>query len=1179
MRDQKNITLPLPRASPVEHGLLQELKKKKIWISDLGKDTPPIEVLIGGDKWAKLLTGKVVHLSNGLTAVETHLEWTLSGEKENYEDVSVSKTTLSMASTDLSVSDLWSLETLGINDPVQVQSAAEIDEEAKAKLIQTIQRKEDGRYVVRLPWREGHPELPQNRAMAAKRLEAATKRYISNQDDFRNYGRIFEDWEKEGFIERVPRENNKPSHFIPHRPVFKPESQSTPVRPVFDCSCKTGKSASLNDCLYTGPNYVQFIPDLIHRFREKKIGVSADIRKAFQMIEVGEPDRDFLRFLWWANEEKTDVIEYRHVRVVFGATCSPFILGAVIEYHLSQVNQEDKSAAADLFQSLYVDNAITSVDNLEEYEQFRQSSVELLKSAGMDLRAWMTNADQSMDSNEITTILGMFWNRHTDTLSADLHRMGDVEIVTKRAILSSVQKIFDPMGFLAPATITAKILLQQAWVQKIKWDDALPEDVVSKFRRWYAEVQCLTQIQIPRQATGGESNRDAWSIHTFTDASKVSFACGIFLRVDHGSHVSVQLLTGKSRVAPLQNKSIPRLELLGCLIGARLFASVKSAMSLNDVKEYFWSDSTTAIAWIQRNEPWATFVGNRVREINKITNSSLWRHVPGHLNPADLPSRGCSPAELVRLKWWEGPHWLQLPPSEWPKSQASTDESEVLFEKKKSVEVTMSVMDELAKDYTFSQTVRIQAWVLRFMYNARQINAALRRSGPLTLEEKQEAELKLIQGIQYESFPDPDQIRGLRVITDQAGSLRLKTKLIYREDFNNFKWPLLLPQKHPLVYKLIAERHQEKCHAGVGYLMCNLREDYWILQSRRAIRHVIKRCWRCRRFSAKKAYAEEGALPVDRVKNADVFEITGVDLCGPLLLKGGKKIWVVIFTCAVFRAIHLELVSSLSSKAFIQALGKFIKKHRRPDVCYSDNGTNFHGADRLFQNLDWSKIQNAHPIIWKFNPPSAAWWGGFWERLIRSIKDLMRRMLGKAVLKKEELQVVLENVQEVINGRPLTYVYEDPEEPQPLTPAMFMKPVTDNAFPEGEMLEAEKMRIRYKCVNTITEELRQRFRKEYLSQLICRPAGKPRSSLMIGDIVLVEDENKKRMDWRLGRVLELFPGKDLICRVARVKVQDGELERPIQRLYSLEIDGSDKKEDEPMKSRYGRVLKKTNFYK
>ncbi|GFT33267.1 integrase catalytic domain-containing protein [Trichonephila clavipes] len=195
-----------------------------------------------------------------------------------------------------------------------------------------------------------------------------------------------------------------------------------------------------------------------------------------------------------------------------------------------------------------------------------------------------------------------------------------------------------------------------------------------------------------------------------------------------------------------------------------------------------------------------------------------------------------------------------------------------------------------------------------------------------------------------------------------------------------------------MVEKLIMSKHLQLEHAGTQTLMSCLRESFRIIKSRKTVRGVIKRCTKCRRFSVRPLEAMSIPLPEDRVRD-DVFEVTGIDLCGPLFLKTDNKCWIVLATCAVYRTVHLEFVSSLSTECFILALRRFIARRGRPTTIYSDNGKNLVGTANLLQKIDWKKIENfasEKRITWKFSPPAAPWWGGFWERLMGLLKSILR---------------------------------------------------------------------------------------------------------------------------------------------------------------------------------------------
>lgn len=1161
VRDQLKISSEIRRPTIEAPHLCSELRQKGIILSDVGAGCPPIDILLGADVYGHLLTGKVEPLSSGPVAVETKFGWTLVGQNggaSNFEEQFSANNVVSMAVNDCSVTQLWDLDTIGVRDDTDVKTSLQEDTEAKEHFLQNIKRDESGRYVIKLPWKDGHPPLPSNREVAMKRLERTTKK-LNEIGMLDVYNKLICSWENEDFIEEVTPEMNEGCiHYIPHRAVIKPGSLTTPVRPVFDASCKVGKFPSLNECLHKGTNYIQLIPEILLRWREKKIGFVSDIRKAFQMIVVDKSDRNAMRFLWWDKQQQ--IKEFRHKRVMFGATCSPFILGAVLDYHLTR-GEGDQQIEGKLLASMYVDNCVSSEETIEDYHHFREVSTKLLLECGMDLRMWLSNVDEFEDpSTHTISVLGLQWDRNEDVAFVKIDEIVVPEKITKRTVLSSIQKLFDPLGIICSALIPVKGILQRAWISKMKWDEPLPDEEAAIFRQWVDEIHNLGKIRIRRQIVLDGSERGSWSMHIFCDASKIAYSTVIYIRSEKDGVVSVRQLISKARVMPVKKMSMPRAETLGCLIGARCGATVKNALGLHDIPTTYYTDSSTALAWIKRDNQWRTFVGNRTTEINRLTDKKQWVHVPGNLNPADLPSRGCSPAQLLASRLWEGPSWLYDENFD-QQHVDEVDEEEVAKEMKdpvvKSAVVLMSVFDLKKKQRSFASYVRVVGWMRRFVYNCQQ---QIKGRGKLTKDEVIAAEQSLILWIQQESFSDrkKDSFHGLEVYKGDSGLLYVKTRVVRRADLVDSATPLLLPGKHPLVRQLIEDTHRAYCHAGVGFLLTALRRKYWILQSRKSIRSVVSKCVRCRRFSSKPVVTETAPLPLDRIKDAEVFEVVGVDLAGPLILKTGKKTWMVIFTCAVYRAVYLDLVDSLSTQAFIKSLKGFVERFGRPAIIYSDNGTNFRGADSLFRALNWDEIQqeeSVQPITWKFSPPSGPWWGGWWERLIRTVKDLLRRTVGKAVLTKRELMDMLKKIEQVMNERPLTYVAETTDDLEPLTPNMFLKPRGSIKFPEGELNESDKLRVRFNFMRTLWGELKQRFQKEYLSLLVSKSRKKPTRELRVGELVIVGDDQRKRLDWPLGRILELSPGKDGIVRVARIKMNGGDFIRPVQRLYPLEVDG------------------------
>jgi len=307
------------------------LRERHICLSDTGEEQEAISLLIGADVAGKILTGRVMQINQGITALETKLGWTILGKELDVSEEDTALMVVSMFTNEASVTDLWRLDTLGITDPVESVSKEARQAEIKLLHQETTKMDEEGRYEVLLPWKENHPALQDNRDIAEKRLKSVTKK-LKQDSLFDEYNADLRDWLRENIIGKVPaNEILNGEYYLPHRPVIKQEG-TTKIRPVFDASAKAKDSPSLNQCLETGPNLIEFIPALLHRFRERRIGVTADIAKAFLQINISPSDRDALRFLWWNSDGEIDT--YRHRRVVFGVTSSPFLLGATIELHI-----------------------------------------------------------------------------------------------------------------------------------------------------------------------------------------------------------------------------------------------------------------------------------------------------------------------------------------------------------------------------------------------------------------------------------------------------------------------------------------------------------------------------------------------------------------------------------------------------------------------------------------------------------------------------------------------------------------------------------------------------------------------------------------------------------------------------------------------------------------------------
>ncbi|XP_057296720.1 uncharacterized protein LOC130625638 [Hydractinia symbiolongicarpus] len=313
---------------------------------------------------------------------------------------------------------------------------------------------------------------------------------------------------EKGVLERVdPSEvnNQTKKHYIPHHGVIKADSATTKLRIVYDASAKTKKgNKSLNECLHRGPVIMEDLCGLLLRFRTKKTGIIADIEKAFLQIAIQENDRDVTRFIWLKDVKKQvsdDNLEmWRFVRLPFIIISSPFLLGATIQHHITNI---DEPVAEQIKDSIYVDNMIYGTDNKKEAIDLYRNAKALYKDASMNLREWLTNSDkvnkkidpEDQVKSKITKVLGLVWNTITDELSISTKRINSDKLgTTKREVLATIASVYDPLGMLTPGTIKMKIFLQELWENNIGWDDVLePKDQETR-KELIKHLQALSTI-------------------------------------------------------------------------------------------------------------------------------------------------------------------------------------------------------------------------------------------------------------------------------------------------------------------------------------------------------------------------------------------------------------------------------------------------------------------------------------------------------------------------------------------------------------------------------------------------------------------------------------------------------------------------------------------------------------
>jgi hypothetical protein len=371
---------------------------------------------------------------------------------------------------------------------------------------------------------------------------------------------------------------------------------------------------------------------------------------------------------------------------------------------------------------------------------------------------------------------------------------------------------------------------------------------------------------------------------------------------------------------------------------------------------------------------------------------------------------------------------------------------------------------------------------------------------------------------------------------------------------------ILLPKGHFVTTLIIRHAHECQLHAGHQGTLAYIRQKYWPIAGRDAVRQVIHRCIRCFKTNPTTFDQIMGDLPSDRVTQNRPFLISGVDFAGPISLKEGRgrgkrivKAYIALFICMTTKAVHVELVGDLTTESFLNALKRLISRRGMVSKLYSDNATNFIGSKNELQK----RIQSDHNIEWHFIPPRSPHMGGLWEANIKCVKNHLKRVIGNANLTFEELYTVLTSIEAILNSRPLCPLSNDPNDLSYLTPGHFLVGEPLNAPAEFDLTDVNIHRLsRWQHVERIRQHFWKRWSNEYLTTLQQRTRWITSKDKVphVGSLVLIKETNAPPLQWKLGRITQLHPGPDKVVRVVSVKCNSSEFKRSINYLCPLPTD-------------------------
>ncbi len=1069
-----------------------------------------------------------------------------------------------------------------------------------------------GLYQVTLPRKADAPVLGESRSQALRCLKT-NEQSLLKKGMWQQFQDVVKEYMDLGHAEPVPDNELKlPDsrvYYMPMHSVVKQSSSTTKLRVVFDASAKTSSGHSFNDTLAVGPTLYPPITDILMKFRTYPIALSGDISKMYRAIQLSPEDRNFHRFLW-RQDISTDPSEFRMTRVTFGVAASPFAAIRTLQQVAADFGADYPLASPHVSKSFYVDDFLAGAQTTEEAISLQEQLRTLLLKGGFQLRKWRSNSEQVMDTiptdlhepsqqkmlNQDTAshpkALGIHWDAQTDSFFVSI---GDPaqQSTTKRSIISDIARTFDVLGWLAPATVKMKMLFQRLWELKLDWDQEVPPEVQECHHIWRSELSCFINFPVARCYFRKGEEILQTELHGFADASENAYAAVVYLRTTYAAAPpTMALVTAKTKVAPLKQLSIPRLELCAAHLLAKLLTTVGAALHINLSNTYAWSDSTIVLYWLDGNpRRLKTFVGNRVANILEVLPPTAWRHVPSQDNPADCASRGMFPQELLQHQlWWTGPSWLLTDPPQLP-TQPLTPPLNIPEVKAICLPVNIAPHMDLEERFScFDKLVRVTAWMLRFIERTRKLQSSPSPnhcSNPfLTASEIKEAELLLISRSQRRSFPTELQrlqsgktlkpsscIASLSPTIRSGGLIVMGGRLQNSALATSQRHPIILSGKDLLTRLIVTTKHLALLHAGPTLLMAATAANYHIIGARRLIRTTCRSCITCRKTSAITQQQMMGQLPASRVTPSAPFNHTGMDFAGPFIIKKGHtrrpvylKAYACLFVCFSTKAVHIELVSDLTSEAFLAALKRFVARRGCPTHLQSDNGSNFVGANNILKDIyallsekttqtAITSFATSQRIEWHFSPEKAPHFGGLWEAAVKSAKFHLKRVVGEQRLTFEELTTVLCQVECCLNSRPLVPLQSHSDDGiDVLTPGHFLIGRNLQALPEID-LTSKKLPLlrRWSLLQAISQHFWRRWSTEYLQQLQRFNKWRtPTANLQVDDIVLIkEDGLVSNSHWPMGKIVRIYPGKDGHVRVVAIKTKTGTYKRPTAKIVRL----------------------------
>ena len=1098
------------------------------------------------------------------------------------------------------------------------------DVEALKHYKTTMKRHKNGQFEVRLPTNEMIEQLKSNNKQAKAKAYKEHNKCLSDREYGVGSSNEMIKLRKEDYVEKVTKDTpvGEREHYLSHRAIEKKSSKTTKYRVVMDGSARPSKyDVSLNQCLRKGPNLIINLCKCILQFMIGTFACTADIEKAFLRIIIALEDRDLLRFFYPANplDPNSPMEIWRYKALLFGAISSPFILAAVLDTLIESSSLPERTKEA-LKKGIYVDNLFHASNYEKDICQFYRESRELLEKGGFKLRQWSANSDdlkklaeaqEVWDSSEFVGALGMLWKPSNDKFYLKMSLEWDGQW-TKRSVLSFVNSVFDPLCKLCPIHIRNRLFLQKLWAGKYKWDQTFEHNdkLAKQWRKLMDETKIASQYSWSRPVT----IKDHSELHIFADASDEAYGAVAYVVTRNGTNIpetQIFHLMAKGKVEPLQKvknrDTIPKGELMALVIAANLVCFLKDAIrQLADKPVFLWSDNKGALSWCSQREIKTRFVYNRVINIRKLLPKATIRYTNTNENPADILTREISAENLLQSKlWWYATKWLLS--EEWKKEENEyelhpeiTDMNIAQPERVKTLleecfENTPGEFNDKLRKFTM-----YTRWVTIWKENKRKIETGeldptedhrksrvkWSRNRP-TGQEIKEARIIAMKEMQQQCFKkeletlqEGEKVKFGKCATfqlyiDDQGLIRCHSRVGHRILKGFSIAPVLVDIKHCFVREYLKNMHKCNNHAQSNSTLNKVRQVVHGPGIKNAVKEVVSKCMNCRKIRASPySYPTQPNLPIERYLMEIPFTCTGVDYAGPYEIREQGnivKIWVIIFTCMVTRAVYLIPVRDQTAESFLHALKELDCRRITPRIIMSDNAATFTQSSKILEmikeNEDVKKELGNKGIEWKFTPVKAPRFGAIYERLIGIMKKELAKMTGSVLFTQHDFKQHLIEVEKVMNNRPLTEVGSN----EIITPAhmlhgaqleydtQFLSLNTDKIF-NNMIIARKQIPELYRKITEKKKVFWDKFTEQYLETLRFSPDRTGNRFAKIpnkGDVCILHDSRYPKYKWQLCLVLDPIKSSDGEIRRCKIKVGDVESERSVEQLYSLELNAEE----------------------